>query len=157
MIHFLTPDGTANFRKLLPLAAAQNTRLIAVNRRDYPGSTPYSPEERAKFERLAASSPDDVNARAEASEIWRDRARELYEYLEDLVQREDIPQPSYGEGGEVRGGIVLVGWSLGSVWAIAFMAHAPSFRSDVQLSKWVRRVVLYGMFAAAADDSGLTI
>ena len=35
------------FVKLLPLAHAHNTRIILINRRDYPGTTPYTDEERA--------------------------------------------------------------------------------------------------------------
>ncbi|TBU29253.1 Alpha/Beta hydrolase protein [Dichomitus squalens] len=141
VVHGLMWQG-ANFKKLLPLATQQRTRFIAVNRRDYPGSTPYTPDERAQFERLAASSPNDAGAQAEAVEVMRDRARELYDYLVDLIQSEDIPL-SRTEGEDARGGIILVGWSFGSVWATAFLAHAPSFHSDIHLSKWVRRVVFY--------------
>ncbi len=76
-------------------------------------------------------------------DFLRDRGRELYDYLVDLVKREAIP-PIRAEGDDTRGGIILAGWSLGTVSMTTFLANAPSFNSDIQLSKWVRRVVLYG-------------
>ena len=72
----------------------------------------------------------------------RDRAREVYDYLAELVVREDIPRAN----GSGKGGIVFVGWSFGTLWATAFLTHAPNFEpvEGVDLSVYVRRVVAYG-------------
>ena len=93
----------------------------------------------------------------------RDRGREVYDYLADLVKREAIPPLRAGGDDahtKLKGGIVLVGWSLGTVSMTTLLAYAPSFQSDsdVQLSKWVRRVVLYGASSqtkCAADAAGI--
>ncbi|RPD55341.1 hypothetical protein L226DRAFT_491832 [Lentinus tigrinus ALCF2SS1-7] len=146
VIHGLMWHG-ANFKKLLPLAAEHNARVIALNRRDYPGSAPYSEAERAVLARVAAASPDSLSVLEEAREFMRERGREVYDYLLHLVKCDRIP-PIQGVGQNAKGGIVLAGWSLGAIWSLAFIVHASSFSSlevdlSVDLSKYVRRVVLH--------------
>ena len=36
---------TETFKRIIPLAGRHNVRLVIVNRRDYPGSSPYTDEE----------------------------------------------------------------------------------------------------------------
>ncbi len=70
----------------------------------------------------------------------KERAREFYDYLVDLVKA----------GGVVRaqgkkGGLVLAGWSLGATWLSALLTHVASFPiGDVDLKEYVRRIVYYG-------------
>ncbi|KAI0365122.1 hypothetical protein BV20DRAFT_776935 [Pilatotrama ljubarskyi] len=129
----------ANFKKLLPLAKEFNTRIVLVNRRDYPGSSPYTPDERANLARLASSSASPEGAEETASFI-KQHARDIYDFLADFVKRQRIPAPQ----GHIAGGIVLVGWSLGCLSMTAFLANVGSFPvGDVALGKYVRRVVLY--------------
>ncbi|KAI0739377.1 hypothetical protein C8Q80DRAFT_1357285 [Daedaleopsis nitida] len=59
------------FSKLLPLASKHNARLVLVNRRDYPGATPYTDDERAVL-RDAEKDPAAAHA-------------ELTKYMEDLL------------------------------------------------------------------------
>ena len=134
---------TANFKKLLPYAKQNNARIIAVNRRDYPGSAPYTADEQAFLARLASTRSCSGEAASEMEEFFRARARELYDYLFALVKREDIPS-ARGKGKAATGGIVLAGWSFGVTMMTAFLANVASFSSEVQLSKYVRRVVFYG-------------
>ena len=69
-----------NFKKFIPLAPKFNARVVLVNRRDYPGSAPFTSEERAEFARLA-SAPAGAPGAAEAMElIMKERARELYDF-----------------------------------------------------------------------------
>ena len=52
-----------------------------------------------------------------------------------------------GEGERASGGIVLAGWSFGGQWMLAFLANTLSLPpEEVRLSKYVRRVIVYGMF-----------
>ncbi|KAJ8488426.1 hypothetical protein ONZ51_g3568 [Trametes cubensis] len=126
------------FRKMLPLAAQSNARLVLVNRRDYPGSEPYTPEERATLIRLATGAPS-PESDAEAQAFMRDRVKEFYDYLVDFVRRENIPRPQGNTGG-----LIIAGWSLASAWLTALLAHVRSFKEeDVKLSEYVRRVILY--------------
>ncbi|RPD54565.1 hypothetical protein L226DRAFT_470866 [Lentinus tigrinus ALCF2SS1-7] len=133
------------FSKLIPLAKTYNTRLILVNRRDYPGSTPYTEEERA----LIAPPPHDASAEDIAAAkdngltFMENRAREVYDLLEDLVRREKIPPANRTKDGRA-GGIVVAGWSYAAIWMQALLAFVDSFPvHDVDLSTYVRRVVCY--------------
>ena len=85
--------------------------------------------------------------------FMRERGGEVYDYVLDLVKRDRIP-PVHGDGRSTKGGIVIAGWSLGAIWALAFIAHAPSFSdSDVNLSQYVRRVVLHGRRLLPCSES----
>ena len=115
-----------------------------MNRRDYPGSTPYTEEELALVDPppVDASTEDMEEAKKNGLEFMEHRAREVYEFLEDLVRRERVPSANPADN---TGGIVLGGWSYGGVWMQALLAFVDSFPvRDVDLSKYVRRVVCYG-------------
>ncbi|KAI0355227.1 alpha/beta-hydrolase [Trametes cingulata] len=129
---------SGSFKKLLQFAKQHNARVVLVNRRDYPGSDPYTPKELATAARLA-TTPDSPESAEEAEAFMRDRAREVYDFLADFVRRERIPRPQGNAGG-----LVVVGWSLGSVWITALLANVRLFpETDVKLSEYVRRVILY--------------
>ncbi|KAI0355228.1 hypothetical protein OH77DRAFT_1437142 [Trametes cingulata] len=128
-----------NFKKLLPFAKQLNVRIVLVNRRDYPGSRPYTPEERAALARLASADPS-PEAAADTAAFVKQHARDIYDFLADFVQHERVPAPQ----GNATGGIVIVGWSLGCISMNALLANVGSFPvGNIQLSKYVRRVVLY--------------
>ncbi|RPD55330.1 hypothetical protein L226DRAFT_591598 [Lentinus tigrinus ALCF2SS1-7] len=128
-----------NFKKLIPLAPKFNTRVVLVNRRDYPGSVPFTAEQRAEINRLA-SAPAGTPGAAEALDVlMKERARELYDYLVELVRRGGVV-PAQGK----KGGLVLAGWSLGATWLSALLTHVASFPvEDVNLKGYVRRIVYY--------------
>ena len=131
------------FKKLLPLGPANNARVIAVNRRDYPGSALTFEADAALLQRVAGA-PEDPARRAELRGFWRDRAREVFDLLVELVRTEHLPETS-GAGSDAKGGIVVAGCSFGSVWMSTLLAHIAEFSApDVQLSRYLRRVVLYG-------------
>ena len=82
-------------------------------------------------------SPEGV-AGAEAA--MKERAEELYDYLVHLVRSEHIP-PAQGK----NGGIVLVGWSLGTTHISSLLANVGDFDvGDIRLSDYIQRVVFYG-------------
>lgn len=123
------------FSRLLPLAAETNARIVLVNRRDYPDSAPYTEEELRLLLSAQGSAPE---AAADLKEYMKARARELYNFLVEFVRDEHIPVDS----------IVLAGWSFGSAWMLALLAHAPTFPvNDLELDKCIRRAILYGLFA----------
>ncbi|TBU29282.1 Alpha/Beta hydrolase protein [Dichomitus squalens] len=129
----------ANLKKLLPLAHKYNARVVLPNRRDYPGSAPFTPEELENLSKLANANPGSSDAVEGTEQEMKARAREVYDYLVDLVKTEHIP-PAQGH----QGGIVLVGWSLGATWISALLAHVATFPvEDIRLSEYVRRLVYY--------------
>ena len=115
-------------------------RIVLPNRRDYPGSAPFSPEELENLSKLANATPGSPEAVEGTEQEMKARAREVYDYLIDLVKTERIP-PVQGQ----TGGIVLAGWSLGATWITALLAHVATFPvGDIRLSEYVRRLVYYG-------------
>ena len=133
------------FVKLLPLAHAHNTRIILINRRDYPGTTPYTDEERAALLSCRDVPADDSQAadrREKLLEFLQHRAWEILEFLIHLVKNDHIPP---AENDKNAGGIIVVGWSFGVVWMLALLAYVSSFpEGEIDLSRYVRRVVAHG-------------
>ncbi|KAI0359970.1 hypothetical protein OH77DRAFT_1446728 [Trametes cingulata] len=133
------------FSKLIPYAHPHNARLLLVNRRDYPGSVPYMEADRALLRPLTPevlANPDALREAKEGVEAFmKARARELYDFLEELVKTNDVrPVDRQSD----KGGIIVAGWSLGSTWMTALLAHVASFPvGDVKLGDYMRRVVLF--------------
>ncbi|KAI0823785.1 hypothetical protein BC628DRAFT_1323902 [Trametes gibbosa] len=127
-----------NFKKLMPLGQQFNTRVIVINRRDFPGSDEYTPSEKAHLVHLA-TTPTSPEITQGVVEFMRARAREVYNFLVDFVKRERIP---VREGS--TGGLIIAGWSLGSSYMTALLANVRLFpEGDIQLSKYMRRLVMY--------------
>ena len=141
-LHLRSLPGT--FAKTIPLASNYNTRLILLNRRGYPGSTAFSDDELSALPELSHYPGEDAleDAKKKLGVFLRARAREVFDFLEDLVRRDDIP-PANPE--RTAGGIVVAGWSFGALWMISLMAYVSTFPvNDVELAKYVRRVVIFG-------------
>ncbi|EIW52719.1 uncharacterized protein TRAVEDRAFT_135327 [Trametes versicolor FP-101664 SS1] len=133
------------FSKFVPLAKDCNTRVILVNRRDYPGARPFTQEERALLPSLpteeAASATEIAEATQKIDVFMKERAREVYDLLIELVKNEDLP-PFQRERN--TGGIIVAGWSFGTVWITALLAHSASFATNsVDLSAYMRRVIFF--------------
>ncbi|KAI0350957.1 hypothetical protein OH77DRAFT_1412060 [Trametes cingulata] len=126
------------FSKLIPLAQAYNARIILLNRRDYPGSKPYTEAERALLPPHATST--EAGAAAESMKVFmKERARELYDFLLELVKSGNVPKANR-EG--KKGGIIVAGWSFGTSWMTALLANVASFPVEVpSLTEYMRRVV----------------
>lgn len=72
----------------------------------------------------------------------KERSKEIVEFLVALIKKEAIPPVNeFGEGG-----IVLSSWSLGAYWLMAFLRNitALSTRCDIELKRYMQRVVVYG-------------
>ncbi|KAH9849866.1 hypothetical protein C2E23DRAFT_341233 [Lenzites betulinus] len=133
-----------SYSKLIPLANAQGVRIILLHRRDYPGATPYTAEERALIPPVPDRPSTDENEVREGKQMllkfMRDRALELYQALEELVVKRNIPAVSPESQ---TGGIVLVGWSMAATWLTALLTHIAEFPiGAVNLRDYVRRIVL---------------
>ncbi|KAF8265653.1 alpha/beta-hydrolase [Lactarius quietus] len=119
------------FSRCLPLAGKLGARVVAINRRDYPGSEPFNEEDRALLLSTAQSNP---TSSENADRYMKARAGELYDFLSQLVKSEELPVKS----------VIVAGWSLGAAFVTSFLAHAPSFESQsAGLSQYIRRVIAY--------------
>ena len=71
------------FRRLLPLAAQHNLRLVLINRRDYPHSSPYTEEDLDKVR---------VNNIDTHTEFSKARGTEFAQFIKVFVERENLPR-----------------------------------------------------------------
>jgi hypothetical protein len=85
------------FERLSPLASPENFRIIAVNRRVYSGSTPYTQEELIT---LNEGSESEVLGFLSNQGIY------LALFIDALIQQLDLPKKS----------VAVAGWSLGSLF-----------------------------------------
>ncbi|KAL5537017.1 hypothetical protein ACEPAF_840 [Sanghuangporus sanghuang] len=94
------------FRRLLPLAPKHNVRLVLVNRRDYPGSSPYIEEDLSKA-----------------------RASEFARFIKTFIEKENIPKASSDWN---RGGVVLMAWSSGNGYILPLLAHIDTIPEETR-------------------------
>ncbi|KAJ7916277.1 hypothetical protein B0H13DRAFT_2323552 [Mycena leptocephala] len=95
---------SGTFQRLNPLVEPNSLRIISVNRREYPGSSPYSPEELAAF----MEGTDSVRA-----SLLEQQGRDLAMFLDGLIKELCIPQ---------TGGVALIGWSMGTLFLLALIS-----------------------------------
>ncbi|KAF8509067.1 Alpha/Beta hydrolase protein [Hysterangium stoloniferum] len=121
------------FKRLFPLALTYNLRIVAITRRDYPGSTPSSQNE---LDVITQGGADDM------IRFLGDRAKEIAVFMDKFIQEQAIPKPS--ADGKL-GGVALCGWSLGSLQGLAFMALAADFPPDVvgRLKHYLKTYIIY--------------
>lgn len=135
---------SACFRTVQALASSRHCRIVAINRRDYPGSKP-----------LAASDLNLLNGEVGSPELvegfqtfMKERSSEFVEFLDWFVKKESIP-PVSGEGKTAAGGIVITGWSAGNHILLSVLASVNIGRLDsglvARLEPYIRRFLIYGM------------
>ncbi|KAK1228857.1 hypothetical protein PQX77_008099 [Marasmius sp. AFHP31] len=133
-IHGLGVPG-ATFERIQSHAHAYNFRIVALNRRDYAGSSPISDELatlRGKDEPLARKFFDNMGLH-------------LALFIKKLVEEEDVPPILGPENEKRRGGIAVMGWSQGTMTAIAPFGNPGHMDEAVYqvLEKYVKDLILY--------------
>ncbi|KAH8171680.1 alpha/beta hydrolase family protein [Sarocladium implicatum] len=129
----------ASFAPSFAAASKLGARLVVLNRRDFPGSAPYTAEEKAQLNGTLGSSPEE--GQAILRPFMKERAKEINDFIAAFVKQEAIQQAD----GAGAGGVVLAGWSLGVYWLLAFLRNAGSFAdgSEVDLSKYIHRAIIH--------------
>ncbi|PPQ93339.1 hypothetical protein CVT25_014468 [Psilocybe cyanescens] len=121
------------FKKVQACASSKGVRIIALNRRNYSGSTPFTPEE---FNVL-------VNGSDEEKHSWlKERGHEIARFIVALIKEKNLPKIS--PDGKT-GGIVILGWSVGAGEANAVIAHADTLEAETRsiLGAYVRGLILH--------------
>jgi len=115
------------FHKLLPLGAANNVRLVILNRRDYAGSTKYTDD-----------NLKDLNA---GDKSFMERlGLEVAHFLLWFADTHKIPKISGKSGG-----FAVMGWSMGNATAMAPLAYPDVIGKETyaKLDPYFRQLVLY--------------
>ncbi|KZS94234.1 alpha/beta-hydrolase [Sistotremastrum niveocremeum HHB9708] len=112
---------SAVFSRLLPLAPKHGIRLICVNRRDFPSSTPYAPQE---------IDPVRTGDAQDYAKFMNARAQELGRFIHHLLEVEGIP----GLDEKGQGGVSLLGWSLGNVFCLSLLDNLNNLPPNVAQS-----------------------
>ncbi|GJE91029.1 hypothetical protein PsYK624_071770 [Phanerochaete sordida] len=128
--HGLIVNGAA-FERMLPLAGAYSLRIIAMNNRDYAGSTPYTDAE------LADLVDNDVEVQAAAV---RRLGRETASFLRFVCERLEVLPITTGSGG-----VVLVAEGLANISALAILGDVRTMGPELSaaLGPYLRKVMLF--------------
>ncbi|KAI0316477.1 Alpha/Beta hydrolase protein [Amylostereum chailletii] len=121
------------FQKIQPIAHARGIRVVAVTRRGFPGSTPFTPSESATVRTGSTASKN----------AWMDdRGRELATLVSNFIKDEQLPALS--KDGKT-GGVALFGWSLGVPFVLNPLVSTPTLPADVRkrFCNNLRAVLLY--------------
>ncbi|KAI0669171.1 alpha/beta-hydrolase [Trametes maxima] len=128
---------SAIYRTLIPYASARNLRLVLLNLRDYPGSTPYSEED---VEDIRGPS---VEAQSRA---LQNRGLEIATFLRCFIETQSIPPINETASSEkLSGGLSLLSWSGGNTPTVAMFAHANQIPEEMRclFDKYLRSFILY--------------
>ncbi|KAJ6509140.1 hypothetical protein DFH09DRAFT_942672 [Mycena vulgaris] len=101
-VHGIACNGLI-FKKVQALARANNIRFVAINRRPYIGSTPYTEAESVTL---------CTGSETEKAHFIDARGIEFATFVETFVQKYDLP-PISPDG--KSGGVALLGWSAGNL------------------------------------------
>ena len=113
------------FQHLNPFAQPNALRIICVNRREYPGSSSYNPTELKTFAE---------GTEAERTALLEQQGRDLAMFLDGILEL-SIPQ---------AGGIVLIGWSIGTIYLLALIACVKTLPTATQERlSCVRGVIMF--------------
>lgn len=118
-----------SFEHLHDIAAVHNFRTIALQRRQYPGSTPFTDEE---LEEIATGS-----------EKYIQKTRKtLIDFIQYVVETLHVPAIQ-----DSQGGLALVGWSMASSVSLTVLAGPEGLSSETNemLKKNLRSIIIYGM------------
>ncbi|KAF9259309.1 hypothetical protein L218DRAFT_875127 [Marasmius fiardii PR-910] len=115
--------------KLHGVAHSLNLRTVIWNRRDYPGSTPYTDRELQDLQQGRKVFLDQIG-------------REIGEFLAQFIENEDIPEAT---SDNTRGGIAIVGWSLGCITAMTLFSDQRLVppKAYLKLEPYIKHLVLY--------------
>lgn len=106
-----------------------------MNRRGYPDATPFSSDELAFLATLAAN--ESAEARGKVRDFGKDRGKEVYDLVVDLVRSDESITP--------EGGITVAGWSFGATFSMTFLAYAPTYAAgSFDLRPYIHSVVNLG-------------
>ncbi|KAH7923929.1 hypothetical protein BV22DRAFT_1014330 [Leucogyrophana mollusca] len=120
----------AVFKRLFPFASSRKLRIVGLYRRDYAPTSEFHPSDL-----LDMGKPQEET-------FLRKQGVEIAKFLAAFARSEGIPPAGEQPG---RGGIVLLGWSLGVIHAHAVLAYLDALPSETseELGKYLHTVLLH--------------
>jgi pimeloyl-ACP methyl ester carboxylesterase len=121
---------SGSFDKIAPWGEKHHIRIVRVNRRGYCGSTNYTEAELA-----------DLNTGRK--EFLERIGFDMANFLTWFVDTHHIPKSS-ADGR--CGGIVLMGWSIGTATALTLLGQPDSLPKEaaIKIEPYLRTVIIYG-------------
>ena len=143
-LYSLYSEFLAIFRPLIPFAKERNLRLILLNQRNYPGSTPYFDEDIQ-----AMKSLDGGRQRALVRELGHLQA----EAIATLIKTLSIPPIKSTPSGSLEGGLSFVAWSAGNIILFQFMSSLDTLDGQIRrlIESHLKSIVLYGAHQSAIE------
>ncbi|KAK7046737.1 Alpha/Beta hydrolase protein [Favolaschia claudopus] len=120
------------FKRLAAVAPKKNIRLVAINRRQYEGSTPFGPE---------AAIPI-TGSEDEKTKFLASRGIELANFAATFIEKNNLP-PISADG--KTGGVAFLGWSAGNNLTCAAVANIDGLSAGAQarLRSHLRAHIMY--------------
>ncbi|CAK5282969.1 unnamed protein product [Mycena citricolor] len=121
----LIHGGMFHNGNLAAIGSSNHVRVIALNRREYPGSSPYSPQELDLLTR---------GSEAQKSQLLAEMGRDLALFIAGVAASLSLP-----------GSIAVVGWSVGSLMVLSIAASMDMLPEDARqtLTTSVRSMILF--------------
>ncbi|EMD32088.1 hypothetical protein CERSUDRAFT_119070 [Gelatoporia subvermispora B] len=131
-----------NFKPMLLYACTYNMRIVLVNLRGYPGSTPFSSEE------VDVMLSQDIEG---MTTILEERGREAASFLSWLIETKGLPPILTSNGvsekhqKRLSGGIAVLGWSSGAAIPFSLLSNAGKLPKATQelLERYLRSCILW--------------
>ncbi|ESK89692.1 hypothetical protein Moror_16909 [Moniliophthora roreri MCA 2997] len=116
----------AGFAAMQALAPANNLRVVAMDRRGYRGSTPFTEPEMEDFRNGKRDSVDRL-------------MRVFVAFLVSFIEKEKIPKLQEG------GGVGVMGWSSGVITALSIFSDPDTMGPETysMLEEYLKDVILY--------------
>lgn len=110
-------------------ASSRTTRIICVNRRGYPGSTPYTANE---LKVLHHGSDDERLA------FLQEEGFLLGLFIDGLITTHSLPK---------QGGVSIAGWSMGSIYTLALRSALVYFPHHIRLrlKAYLKSFIIWGL------------
>lgn len=123
------------FKRLLPLAHGQQMRLVLLNRRDYPGSKPFTKEDIDLIQSADAK---------QHAQFFSDRAIDLAEFVVEFAEKEHLPKI---DASGTAGGVAIMAWSSGNTFSqpLLSLPEGISFSTKAKLDEYLRLYVIFGV------------
>lgn len=130
-IHGMVFGGSV-FSRLAERMFAENVRFVSIVRRGYRGSSPYTKSE------IAAVTNGTEEERAT---FKLEQSHQLVRFITTFIKRFSLPSISANDS---AGGVAVLGWSMGTIFALSLIAYMPSLSTSDQVlfREYLRSLIL---------------